>query len=86
MRVVVLGRHAAQVTQHEFRGPQSTVDFFHDASRAVEWPSALALALSQVPGAVSPLRPLSAVRDALIANDPALFSWVLAPTRREFSV
>jgi hypothetical protein len=71
---------------HDLRGSQVAVDFFHDFVRVTDWPVAIACTLSQLPLAVSQLHPLSAVRDAAIAADQALFSWVLAPQTRRASV
>jgi hypothetical protein len=51
----------------------------------VDWPIAIACALGQLPLAASPLHPLSAVRDAAIAGDQALFSWMLATKTRSGS-
>ena len=85
MRLVFLGRHTSGhdvPALHNVRGPQATVDFFHDLVRVVDWPVALVHTLIQVPFAVAALRPLNAVRDAVISGDQALFSWVLAPISR----
>jgi hypothetical protein len=76
MRVTFLGRHAAT---HDVRGPQASIDLFHGLMRVVDWPAATAHTLRQLSDTASPLRPLSAVRDAAIAGDQALFSWVLSP-------
>ena len=82
MRVVFLGRHPLTrdaETAHTFTGPRSVVDALTDAARVFDWRIALAHALTQMPTAVSSIDPPSAARDAAIAADSALFSWVLAP-------
>lgn len=82
LRIVFLGRH--EVGEHLRRphlveGPRDAVDAFHTSSRLIDWRVALAAVLKSVPISAATLKPLSAVRDAVIARDPALFSWVLAP-------
>ncbi len=88
MRVVFLGRHPKTRdagAEHTFTGPRSVVDALSDTARVFDWRMALAHVLTQMPTAVSSIQPPSAARDAAIAADSALFSWVLAPVRGEGS-
>jgi hypothetical protein len=85
LRVVFLGRHEIAGDtrpRHVLHGPEAAVDAFRAANRLFDWHVALSHALTQIPVAPPILRPLSAVRDAAIARDPALYSWVLAPVAR----
>lgn len=82
MRIVFLGRHeiAGDVPPiHALRGPRPAIDAFHDAGRLIDWQVALAQALRTIPVTTPALQPVSLVRDALVAGDSSLFSWVLAP-------
>lgn len=84
MRVVFLGRHPMTTgaeAEHTFSGPRTVVDTFCDTARVLDWRIALAHALTRMPAAASAVQPPSAARDAAIAADSALFSWVLAPVR-----
>ena len=80
LRVVFLGRHTPALESwiHAVRGPQAMVDTFRAGARLTDWRRALVRSLLSAPSAAAPLRPLSAVRDAAISGDSALFSWVLA--------
>jgi hypothetical protein len=85
LRIVFLGRHEIAgdaPARHVINGPKATVNAFRAAARVLDWHIALAHSLNQIPVATPALRPLSAVRDAAIVGDPALFSWVLAPVKR----
>jgi hypothetical protein len=85
LRVVFLGRHrvaGSPEARHTLSGPSGTVEVFRASARFLDWRVALSHALTQIPVAPPILRPLSAVRDAAVAGDPALFSWVLAPVTR----
>jgi hypothetical protein len=89
LRLVFLGRHTSgghAPAMHDLRGSEVAVDLFHDFVRVTDWPVAIACTLSQLPLAVSQLPPLSAVRDAAVAGDQSLFSWVLAPMIRRASI
>jgi hypothetical protein len=79
LRVVFLGRHPTGVDgrEHAVAGPQAVVDVFHTQTRLTDWRRALAGALLRMPSGTPALRPLSAVRDAVVSGDRALFSWVL---------
>jgi hypothetical protein len=86
MRVVFLGRH--EITgdappKHALRGPRLPIDVFHDSVRWLEWPLALAETLREIPVHAPALQPVSFVRDAVVAGDCALFSWVLAPVSND---
>jgi hypothetical protein len=85
MRVVFLGRHAVYkgAPAHALKGPGVSVDRFYSAIRFRDWRIAIAHTLTEVPHLTPALKPLSAVRDAVIEGDPALFSWVIAPVSRE---
>jgi hypothetical protein len=88
LRIVLLGRHEAGASgqaRHSIRGPRDTVDGFQMSSRLIDWRIALANLLKTLPISAPTLKPLSAVRDAVIAGDRALFSWVLAPVARAAS-
>jgi hypothetical protein len=45
----------------------------------LDWRIAIVRALTEVPRVTPVLKPVSAVRDAVIKGDRALFSWVIAP-------
>ena len=79
LRVVSLGRHAPgpQAWTHSFSAPQPMLDAFHIGMRLADWHAALARALVRTPNAAPP-HPLTSVRNAVLAGDRALFSWVLA--------
>jgi hypothetical protein len=82
MRVVFLGRHEISgdvPPSHSMRGPRAPIDAFHDSVRLIGWHAALARVLRTIPAATPAIRPLSSVRDAMVAGDSALFSWVIAP-------
>jgi hypothetical protein len=81
MRVVFLGRHAVHrgAPAHALKGPDVAVNRFYGSVRLIDWRIAIARTLIEVPRATPALKPLSAVRDAVIEGDPALFSWVIAP-------
>jgi hypothetical protein len=81
MRVVLLGRHeiSRDGLGHAMRGPQGTIDAFEGSARLIDWRIALAHTLTEMPLASPALHPVSAVRNAVVAGDRALFSWVLAP-------
>jgi hypothetical protein len=83
MRVVFLGRHVLESPMlHTVDGPRDAVDAFQVTARVIDWRIALANLLPALPASAPTLEPLSAVRDAFIGEDPALFSWVLAPVDR----
>ena len=83
MRVVFLGRHVLESPmRHTVDGPRDAVDAFQVTARVIDWRIALANLLPALPASAPTLEPLSAVRDAFIGEDPALFSWVLAPVDR----
>lgn len=85
MRIVLLGRHQIASdarARHALNGPQAVVDAFRASAHWIDWRIALAQTLTRMPAAAPVLKPLSAVRDAAVAGDPALFSWVLAPIVR----
>jgi hypothetical protein len=81
MRVVFLGRHAVHrgAPAHALKGPDVAVNRFYGSVRLIDWRIAIARTLIEVPRGTPALKPLSAVRDAVIEGDPALFSWVIAP-------
>jgi hypothetical protein len=78
LRVVSLGRHAPgpQAWTHSLSAPQPMLDAFHIGMRLSDWRAALARALVRTPNAAPP-SPLTSVRDAVLAGDRALYSWVL---------
>jgi hypothetical protein len=76
-RIVFLGRHAPGEA-HRVGGPPAMTDSFQAGTRVTDWRRALARTVLTIPSGAPALRPLSAVRDAAIAGDGALFSWVLA--------
>jgi hypothetical protein len=82
MRVVFLGRHAIRSGKpvHALRGPSAVTRRFHASVRWIDWRIAIAHTLADVPRIAPVLKPLHAVRDAVIEGDQALFSWVIAPT------
>lgn len=82
MRIVFLGKHEVSghvASIHAVKGPRAPIAAFHDSVRLIDWPVALAHALRAIPVTAPGLQPLSAVRDAMVAGDSALFSWVIAP-------
>lgn len=85
MRLVFLGRHVTLNGEpaHALMGPQLAIDFFHTSVRLIDWRIALAHTLTEVPRMTPALKPVSAVRDAVIEGDAALFSWVAAPVPRQ---
>ena len=87
-RIVFLGRHADHegTTAHALKGAGVAVDRFYSAIRLSDWRIAIAHTLLEVPCLTPALQPLSAVRDAVIEGDPALFSWVIAPVPRRRGV
>jgi hypothetical protein len=85
LRLIFLGRHevgAGGRTRHSVNGPSEAVDAFRASARLIDWRIALAKLLKALPVSAPTLKPLSAVRDAVIARDAALFSWVLAPVAK----
>ena len=82
MRVVFLGRHAIRdgTPVHALRGPSAATGRFHDSVRWIDWRIAIAHTLTEVPRIAPVLKPVHAVRDAVIEGDQALLSWVIAPT------
>lgn len=81
MRVVLLGRHAIHDGKfvHALRGPSAAAGRFHESVRWIDWRIAIARTLTEVPRIAPVLKPVHAVRDAVIEGDQALFSWVIAP-------
>ena len=84
MRIVFLGRHSNLDGDlaHAFRGPPAAINRFHGSVRLSDWRIALAHTLMELPQLTPALKPLHAVRDAMIEGDLALFSWVIAPVAR----
>jgi hypothetical protein len=81
IRIVFLGRHALHdgARVHALQGPQVAIDRFYRSARVLDWRIAIVRALTEVPRVTPVLKPVSAVRDAVIKGDRALFSWVIAP-------
>jgi hypothetical protein len=79
LRTLFLGRHASGSDgwSHTLAAPQMAIDTFRIGVRLSDWHDALARALLRAP-AVAQSQPLTSVRDAVLAGDRALFSWVLA--------
>jgi hypothetical protein len=84
MRVVFLGRHAVRngTPVHALKGPSAAIGRFHNSTRWIDWRIAIANTLTEVPRITPVLKPVNAVRDAVVEGDPALFSWVIAPVHR----
>ena len=76
-RLVFLGRHAP-AEGHRVGGPAVMTDSFQAGARVTHWRRALVHTVLATPPGAAALRPISAVRDAAISGDGALFSWVLA--------
>lgn len=82
LRVAFLGRHQVvdgTRVRHVINGPEEAVETLCGSMRLLDWRIALADTFIEMPVEAAALRPLSAVRDATVAADPAFFSWVLAP-------
>lgn len=81
-RVVFLGRHAIRdgTPVHALRGPSAATGRFQESVRWIDWRIAIAHTLTELPRIAPVLKPVHAVRDAVIEGDQALFSWVIAPT------